>query len=158
MNRYLTERIIPFEGIESFKLGMKIEEVRSILKANKIPFNQTEQSNKGTTSNVPWVFITVDSSLTFCFAKEVMYEMYFENQYSGRLPNGVCIGMDSEELMNIDSSLMYNDEEEDFESQEGYWVVDDVLAKKVVCITIFLPIVETESFYNYEWVNEYLKE
>lgn len=74
MNKYLNEKITPYVGTESFKLGMKLEEVRKILKENKIPFNQTEQSNKGTTSAVPWVFITIDSSLTFCFAKDVMYE------------------------------------------------------------------------------------
>lgn len=47
MNKYLNEKITPYVGTESFKLGMKLEEVRKILKENKIPFNQTEQSNKG---------------------------------------------------------------------------------------------------------------
>ncbi len=41
MNKFLNERIIPFEGTESFKLGMKLEEVRMFLKSNKVPFNQT---------------------------------------------------------------------------------------------------------------------
>ncbi len=157
MDHFLMESIVPYEGTKTFKLGMKLEEVRTILKSNKIPFNQTEQSNQGTTSNVLWVFITVDASLTFCFAKEVMYEIYFENQYTGTLPNGGCIGMDLEELMRVDSSLSYNEDEEDFESKKGYWVVDDVSTKKVTCITIFLPVVETESFYDYKWVDEYLK-
>ena len=156
MNKFLNERIIPFEGTESFKLGMKLEDVRAILKSNKIPFNQTLQSNKDTTDKVPWIFITIDDSITFCFAKEVMYEIYFENNYTGKLPNGGYIGMDFEELRRIDSSIYYNDEEEDFGSKDGYWIVDDIETKKVSMLTIFLPEVETEEFYNYDWVEKYL--
>ena len=156
MNKYLSERIIPYEGIESFKLGMKLDEVRQILKNNKIPFDQTMQSNRGTTSEVPWIFITIDSSLTLCFAKNVMYEMYFKNDFKGKLPNGGYIGMDMEQLEKLDPLLEYNDDEEDFNSKNGYWILDDIDTKKVAIITIFLPIVEKEEFYSYEWVNDYL--
>ena len=85
-----------------------------------------------------------------------MYEMYFQNNFKGTLPNGGCIGMDFEQLEKIDPTLKYNDDEEDFNSKNGYWVLDDIDTKKIVTITIFLPVVETDAFYEYEWTNEYL--
>jgi hypothetical protein len=49
MNKYLNEKITPYVGTESFKLGVELEEVRKILKENKIPF--TGELNKWTTYN-----------------------------------------------------------------------------------------------------------
>jgi len=155
-NSLLSENITPYVGLETFKLGMKLEEVRTILKANKIPFNQKIQSNKDTTEKVPWIFISIEESVTFCFAKDVMYEIYLENSYKGVLPNGGYIGMEFRELQEIDPSLVYNDDEEDFESKEGYWVLDNLDTKKVESITIFLPEVPSQAFYTYQWVEKYI--
>ena len=85
-----------------------------------------------------------------------MYEMYFQNNYKGTLPNGGYIGMNFAEMEKIDPTLEYNDDDEDFSSKDGYWLLDDIDTKKVVTITIFLSVVETDDFYDYEWVNEYL--
>ena len=64
--------------------------------------------------------------------------------------------MNFAEMEKIDPTLEYNDDDEDFSSKDGYWLLDDIDTKKVVTITIFLSVVETDDFYDYEWVNEYL--
>ncbi len=98
MNGLLNENIIPYQGISSLKLGMTISEVRDYLKQNRIPFNQMGDSNKDCNPPIPWVYITVDSSLSMCFVKDILFEMSFETNYSSKLPNGIGVG---DEMMKL---------------------------------------------------------
>ena len=71
--------------------------------------------------------------------------------------NGICLEMPIEEAMSIDSSLKYNEEDEDFISDRGYWIQDDVESGKACSITVYLPeAADREKFFTYEWVDKYL--
>ncbi len=157
MINLLNETIIPFKGTNTIKLGMSLSEIRAYLKDNKIPFNQTMDSNKYCTPPIPWIYITVEKSLSMSFVDEVLFEISFENEYKGKLPNGIGIGNSMEELEKKDSSLEYNDDDECFVSAEGYWIIDDIDTGKVQTITIYLEEVKSEVFFEYEWTKKYKK-
>ena len=91
------------------------------------------------------------------FVDEVLFEISFENEYMGKLPNGIGIGNSMEELEKQDSSLEYNDDDECFVSAEGYWIIDDIDTGKVQTITIYLEEVNSEEFFEYEWTKKYKK-
>jgi|GEM_PF-768485 len=157
MNGLLKENIMPYQGIESLKLGMTLSEVRDYLKQNKIPFNQTMDSNKDCTPPIPWVYITVDSSLSMSFVKDILFEMSFEANCSGKLPNGIGIGDDMKKLEALEKNLEYDDDDECFVSENGYWIIDDIDSGKIQTITVFLKEVDSDDFFDYEWVNKYLR-
>lgn len=153
----LKENIVPYKGIDTIKLGMTLSEVREYLKKNRIPFNQTMDSNKDCTPPIPWIYISIEDSLSMSFVKDVLFEMSFEGNYLGRLTNGVGVGTDMEALEGIDSSLEYNDDDEMFVSDGGYWIIDDIDTGKIKTITVFLEEVDSDDFFDYEWVSKYLK-
>jgi hypothetical protein len=157
MTSLFSEKIVPYHGIDTITLGMTLSEVRNYLKNNKIPFNQAMESNKECTPPIPWISITVDDSLSMSFVKDILFEMSFEGKCSGRLPNGVGIGTEMKELERLDPSLEYDDDDEVFVSQDGYWIIDDIDSGKVKTITVFLEEVESDDFFDYEWTNKYLK-
>ncbi len=149
--------MVPYVGTDTFKLGDSLESVRDYLKENKVNFSQSIDLNKGCVPEVPWIFIEISDSITLCFVKDVLFEIVFENNYMGQLPNGGLIGMKMVELEVLDPTLEYNDDDEDFISKSGYWVVDDIETGRVTSITIFLPEVELDTFFRYEWVEKYKK-
>jgi hypothetical protein len=153
----LKENIVPYKGIDTIKLGMTLSDVREYLKKNRIPFNQTMDSNKDCTPPIPWIYISIEDSLSMSFVKDVLFEMSFEGNYLGRLTNGVGVGTDMEVLEGIDSSLEYNDDDEMFVSDGGYWIIDDIDTGKIKTITVFLEEVDSDDFFDYEWVSKYLK-
>lgn len=65
------------------------------------------------------------------------------------------IDMKMTDAEQIDQTLEYNDDEEDFVSKEGYWLGDLADTGKVISITIFLPEVEEDDFFKYEWTSKY---
>lgn len=151
------DAISPYKWTDTIKLGMTLSEVRDYLKQNKIPFNQTMDSNKDCTPPIPWVYITIESSISMSFVKDVLFEISFEGKYEGRLPNGAGVGTDMKELEVLDSTLEYDDDDELFTSKDGYWVVDDIDTGKVKTITVFLEEVNSEDFFEYEWCDKYTK-
>lgn len=76
----------------------------------------------------------------------------------GELPNGIKVGMNMDEVKQIDDTLQYNDDDEDYISKMGYWIEDDLDTKKVTAITVYVREAEdSESFFKYEWVDTYTK-
>ncbi|MBO4913314.1 MAG: hypothetical protein J5504_11360 [Butyrivibrio sp.] len=155
MIELLNETIVPYVGTDTIKLGMSLQKVRAYLKNNKIPFNQTMDSNKDCTPPVPWIYITIEKSLSMSFVEGVLFEISFENEYTGKLPNGIGVGSDMEELEKKDPSLEYNDDDECFVSEDGYWIIDDIDTGKAQTITVFLREVNSEGFFEYEWTKKY---
>ena len=151
----MTCNIIPYVGIGDIKLGMSLESVRNYLKDLHTGFDQWVEPNKGMDPEIPWTFIRIEKSIVLTFAEGVLFEIFLENKYQGKLPNGICIDMRMTDAEQIDQTLEYNDDEEDFVSKDGYWLGDMVDTGKIISITIFLPEVETDDFFEYEWTNKY---
>lgn len=152
----LTETIIPYIGTDTFILGMNLMKARTILKENGIPFSQWIDPHKGCTPEIPWTFISIaEKSILLTFAEGILFEITFEQNYSGGLANGIHIGTNMEEVNRIDPSLKYNDDDEVFVSRSGYWIEDDLDTNKIMSITVFLPEIEQEDFFEYKWVEKY---
>ena len=148
----LQEKIIPFEGLGQIKLLSSTQDVQEYLKTNHIKFSIEYQSNKGCDPEVPWTMIHIQDSITLSFAKDKLWEIYVEEKFSGTLPNGIKIGMPLEEALKIDPSLKYDDWNEDYHSENGYWIEDNLDNNTVLSITIFIKeVLDEEVFYRYEW-------
>ena len=158
MNTIMNYDIVPYEGIGCIKLGMKLEDIRMFLKENKISFDQWVDSNDGFDSEIPGICIRINKSVTLVFVKDILFEAYVENEFKGKLPNGAHIGMSMNQLEDMDPSLTYNDDDEDFISELGYWIEDEIESGTVVTISIFLPEVESsgDEFWTYKWLEKYL--
>ena len=152
------EIIKPFVGIGELKLGMSLNEIRNYLKENKIPFNQSIDPHKGCTPERPWVYIKIYNSITMCFAKDIMFSILLEEGYTGKTENGLYIGMKMADAEKIDSTIEYNDDDEDFISSMGYWINDSIETGLICAITIFISEAkDSTTFFNYEWVEKYKK-
>ena len=145
----MNDIIKPYIGTEVFKLGANIDDIKFYLKQNRISFVQNIEPNKGCVPEEPWTFFEIDRNIKLCFVKKVLFEIVFENKYLGRLENGITIGIPFSQAMQIDETLEYNDDDEDYISQHGYWLEDDLENGNVSSITVFLPDVNEDDFFTY---------
>ena len=143
--------IIPYFGFGRINFNMTYDEVCRFLKEEEAGFATEHWSNKGCTPEVAWDIIRIGEDVSIFFAKNRMFKIYFENDFSGKLSNGVCLGMNIEEAEEIDSSLEYDDWEEVYTSKQGYWLEDDVESGEIISITVFIKAVEDDdTFFSYE--------
>jgi hypothetical protein len=63
------------------------------------------------------------------------------------LTNGIKIGTPIEDALLIDNTIKYDDWEEEYVSEKGYWLETE----EVISIAIFIKEVEDDVFYSYEW-------
>ena len=73
------------------------------------------------------------------------------NNFKGALPNGINLDTAIIEAQRLDTTLRFNDWDEIFESSKSYWIEDNLDTQKLLSITIFIPAVETDDFYEYNW-------
>lgn len=156
MNNILEATIIPYYGVGELRLGMSLTAIRALLKEAKIPFDQTLNSNKGCTPEVSWTYIKIYNSITMCFAKDILWSIVLEEDYKGKTENGLYVNMEISEAERLDCTLEYNEDDEDFISQNGYWINDDVESGLITAITIFIPEAkDSDKFLSYDWVGRY---
>ncbi len=155
MSRFITESIVPYKGTESFRFGMRLDEVKSLLKEEHVAFDQMTESHNGCTPEVPWIVLRIEDSITLCFVEGILFEAVLENRYEGHLPNGIAVGMKMKDAAEIDATLQYDDEEEDYVSDNGYWIEDDLENYQIESITVFVPEAsDGETFFRYDWIQE----
>lgn len=146
--------VIPYIGFDDINFKMSFDEVKEYLKNNKIKFNTENWPNKGCDPEVPWDIIRVGKNISIYFAKNRMFKIYFENDFSGTLANGISLGMNIKDAELLDSTILYDDWEEIYTSELGYWLEDDVESGEIISITIFIKELENEDvFFKYEWCN-----
>lgn len=155
MNKFFEENIIPYKGTETFEFGAKYSDIKNIIKSEHLSIQQSERSNRGCEIDWPWIILTVENSITLVFVKDVLFEIVLANSYKGKLPNGCYLGMSLKELEKLDSSLVYNEIEEDYSSKEGYWITEDEFGN-IDSITVYVKEIAEPRFYKYEWLERYL--
>ena len=83
-----------------------------------------------------------------------MFKIYFENGFQGVLTNGISLGMNIKDAESLDSTIQYDDWEEVYTSELGYWLEDDVESGEVISITIFIKeLNDDDVFFKYDWCN-----
>lgn len=148
----LEEKIIPFEGLGQIKLLSSLDDVKKILTQNKIKYTTEYQSNKGCNPEVPWTKLCIDNSITLIFAKNKLFEIYCIGKFSGTLPNGIKLGMKMDEALRINSTLKFDDWNEDYSSDNGYWIEDNLDDNTILSISVFIKeILDDKIFFKYEW-------
>lgn len=149
--------LIPGVGIGKIRFGMKFEEVIKILKEDRIVFSTGINPNKGCTPQKEWETIYVKDYMSFCFVENVLWQINAENNYKGKLENGIKIGDTIKDAEKIDSKLEYDDWNENFTSPLGYWLFDTVESgNQIYMITInMLECMNDDVFYKYEWLDKY---
>lgn len=152
MMTLLEEKLIPYVGVGDIKLLSSLFDVKTFLKRNNINFTTDFQSNKGCNPEVPWIILHIANNITLSFANDKLWSIYCEEKFAGSLPNGIKIGMTMDEAMKIDSSLEFDELNEDYKSSLGYWLEDDLDTNTVMSITIFIKeVLNNDQFFNYKW-------
>jgi len=84
-----------------------------------------------------------------------MFKIYLENGFDGRLENGITLGMKINDAMMLDNTIEYDDWEEVFTSDRGYWLEDDPEKGVIISITIFIRALEDDDvFFRYDWCSD----
>ena len=144
--------IVPFKGVGKFKLYSSVEDVKKILDDEKFSYSEEIQRHETWTIPEPWILISVKDTINFWFAKNKLFEIWVEEKFSGKLPNGIKVGMSMKEACKIDSKLKFDDWEEDWRSPLGYWIAQKLDTKQIKVIAIFIKeILDYDLFEKYEW-------
>ena len=149
MNRILT----PFKGIDNnYLLYQSISETISRIEKDGETYVKEIWLNEDCDSQVPWTILRTSSGMSFFFANDKLFKIYVSTGFQGSLSNGIKIGMKMNDATKLDSSLKYDDWEEDWQSPDGYWLEDDPSNDTVLTITIFIrELLNDELFEKYNW-------
>lgn len=147
---YYREDLIPFRGTDSIQLYQTIDIVREALDKYQVGYSiELWESTSETVPN-PWKVIVIEGVLSLFFAKNnKLFKIVAWNNYKGTLPNGIAVGMNISDAQKLDSTLIYNEWNEDYESDNGYWVEDDVESNTIMSISIFIKEVLEEDTFDY---------
>ena len=147
------ESIIPYSGTESIKLYQSTDEVKKMLASESIDYREELWSGNFETNPNPWTVITVNHVMSLFFAKNrKLFRIVLWQAYSGSLPNGIHTGMKMNEATAIDPDLRYDNWNEDYESDAGYWLEDDVESGRIISISIFIKeLLDEDQFDNCDW-------
>lgn len=152
----LTTPIIPYEGTGIFKLDASYEEIKSRLAECNIPYK--EEILEATDVDPPWYVIGISKAgeeydaLSVTFAKNRLFRICLYEDFAGNLPNGVHTNMTIDEALTIDKNLYYNDDNDElYESPDGYWLDYHRDTRKILTIIIFIPAFERDDFFDYKW-------
>ncbi len=144
------EAIIPYVGIESIKLYQRISEIKHFLKSEGITYREEMWSAESETVPNPWTVLVIDNIISLFFAKnEKLFKIVFWNGYRGSLPNGISLGTSIEDAKTMDPSLQYDDWNEIYLSNNGYWIEDNIDTKTVLSISIFIEELLDEDTFDY---------
>ncbi|MCR5485122.1 MAG: hypothetical protein K6F09_05970 [Clostridiales bacterium] len=147
------EAIIPYVGIESIKLYQKIDEIKTVLKTEGVSYREERWSSESETIPNPWIVLIIENIISLFFAKnEKLFKIVFWEGYRGSLPNGISLGTSIEDAKVMDPSLRFDDWNEIYQSDNGYWIEDDIDTKTVLSISVFIEeLLDDDSFDYCNW-------
>ena len=147
------KNIIPFDGLDFIKLYSDINVVKNQLKEADINYLEEIRDNTDFDVEYNWHILTINNSIMLFFSEgnNKLWKIYIEGNCEAQLPNGIKLGMNIDEALNIDKTLKYNDWEEDFETENGYWIEDNLETKTVASIVVFVREVDDEDFFECKW-------
>lgn len=145
-------KIEPYKGIGNFKFYQTLENAKAEFIGKGINYNIEIWPNSGHTPEVPWQIIRVKDAFSLFFANEKLFKIVLEGNYKGCLPNNVQIGTSLTEAMKLDKTITFNDWDECYESELGYWFEDNLDDGTIMSISIFIEeILNEDTFFSYEW-------
>lgn len=150
---HFDEQLVPFIGTDSFKLYSNLESAKSFLTNNHIPFSMEEWDSDYETVPNPWKVIVIDNTLNLFYAKnDKLFKIVALDHYAGTLTNGVSIGMIIDDAKKLDPTLSFDEWNEVWSSELGYWLEDDIDTKKIFSICVYIRELLKEDTFDYcEW-------
>ena len=149
-----TEKVItPFKGTETFEFYKTLDEIKTYFSSNKISFREEYWSSESETIPNPWNVIIIDDVISLFFAKnKKLFKIVFWENYFGNLPNGIHTGMKIEDAIIHDKSLFYDEWNEVYVSDNGYWIEDNIETNQVMSISIYIKeLLDDELFDSCKW-------
>ena len=147
----LTTPIIPYRGTGIFELNADYNEMISRIQAANIGYD-VEVREHDDTVDPPWTILTLgEDDIELFFAKDRLWKIVLLNSFKGALPNGINLDTSIADAKKIDPKLKFNDWDEIYESSEGYWLEYSYVTERLSWISIFIPAVERDDFYEYKW-------
>lgn len=151
--KLMNSKIKPFDGLEEIKLYNSLDDVKNYLNRNSIKYTSEIWNSEEETVPNPWTVLFVEDCINLYFAgNNKLFKIYCTKGFEGTLPNGIGLNTTLEEAKRIDNTLEYNDDGEDYESKDGYWVEDDLDTGKLFSITVYIKeILDDNIFDSLKW-------
>ena len=137
----LTTPIIPYESTGIFKLDASYDAVKALLQEQGIPY--TEEVSQPNDIDPPWYIIGMSKDgektnvISITFAKNRLFRICLYEDFEGKLPNGIHIGMNLDDALKIDKNLLYDDDNDElYESPDDYWLDYHGSTRKILTILI----------------------
>ena len=150
----LTTPIMPYKGTGIFELNADYNKIIARMQAADIEYTTEFRDPKNIVAgNLPWTIITIgDNDIELFFAKDRLFRIVLLNNFKGALPNGISLAGTIEEAQKLDPMLrVYDLEDGIYESSEGYLLEDSLIEDKLLSISIFVPALLRDDFFDYMW-------
>ena len=150
----LTTPIIPYKGTGIFELNADYSDIVARMQAADIEYAETVREPKNIAGgNLPWTIITIgEDDIELYFAKGRLFRIVLLNNFKGALPNGISLADTIEEARKLDPMLkVYDLEDGVYDSSEGYLLEDSLVVDKLIAISIFIPALQSDDFFEYKW-------
>lgn len=140
----ITAPIIPFKGFGEIKLYSTRDELSDLLSLNNV---------EATVINDNWIRYDIQNSveLFFHLGNNKLFRITTLDNYKGKLFEKIGVGTTEEEMLKIESSFVYDDFEEVWESDKGVFIEMDAETNMVRWISIYIPELDLENFEECRW-------
>ncbi len=146
------EEIVPYVGTNRFPLYAFYDQVSRMLSDMGIDYTEEIWGSDAETVPHPWKVMEIPNVLSLFFAKnDKLFKVVFWKNYAGNMANGIGVGMSMEQAFSVDKTLSYNDWDEIYESEKGYWLEENPLDKTVFSITVFIKEIDDGAFDEALW-------
>lgn len=143
--------IVPFEGIGELKLYATYEEVVKTLKDSGTYFQEETWDDYTGESDDPLTIIVIPDYMMLYCTKGKLFKISVLHDYQGKLPNGVCPGLDLEKAQGMDPELKFNEQSQMYTSSLGYFIEDNLDRHCIEGITIYVKELNTPAFKAGNW-------
>lgn len=139
--------IIPFKSCGGFSLYSDYDETILSLQ------NDYELSEWGDERTGMLIEIFIDGILHLCFAKKnkKMFRIDAETGYKGNLFDKEILGVDEKQLYIMFPDLVYDEMNEVFSTNQGLLFVTDPITHCVISVSVYIPELDSEEFWNFKW-------
>ena len=147
------QTIIPNKGLDFLDLYSSLSETKEALEKREIEYSEEVWDNSDCDVKFNWHVISIDNAISLFFSEgnNKMFKICANNRSGASLPNGIGFNTLISDAQRIDPSITYNDWEEIYLSDNGYWLEEDPETGKVFSITIYAKELNDSDFDLCQW-------
>lgn len=136
--------IIPYIGLGDIKLYSTREELRDLLSLDGVDSMMITEN---------WIRYDICNTveLFFHLVNDKLFRISTLDNYQGKLFEKIGVGTTTEDISKLDSSFVYNEFEEVWESDKGVFIETDAETNKVRWISVYIPELDLDDFEECNW-------